>query len=534
LPFSHEIGRRARVIKLSKLHAYCKKGKIGNLREFKNSEEIILEIYLWLHVLCFCVGGYHVKGLIILPILILFAAYLAYRELNEKPKKNLEVGTGFMSLDKSIYKEEHEFVLVNPSEFKDRDIKFYDKEQKKFSEIGCKFIGDVEDLALLNKTPKIRTFIRVMASKDGDFSLGIYDATPKGYYLLISFIFGMLPLKHIDIESEFEDGHFIITTTSPKTPISQPESISTLYVSRKLPVQKMIAIHMNEVSTYLKKTNSRLIKFYSLNDVIGSQKRQVKLKKDYRDNIGYDLTKTEREEFEKGLLTVIAKINKWAMAQELRHVNTIYVNPDRFGDPIAQIADWKPVKYGRNKFSSYKLLKVNSKRVEIKTTTESIISSLAFTLTGIGFMVYFISIVNRFKMTTGIIIALLVALIMTSISGSSVHSKMFPVVFDKQMGYVWKRRRPQGRLMNKEANKNYVRLELIHALQIIPEYHRMAESDDYYSYDLNLVLKNGDRIYIVGHYERQELVANARFLAEFLEVPIWNAATDLDFICNDI
>ena len=50
-------------------------------------------------------------------------------------------------------------------------------------------------------------------------------------------------------------------------------------------------------------------------------------------------------------------------------------------------------------------------------------------------------------------------------------------------------------------------------------------SSRYYSYELNLVLKDGTRLNVVDHGGKSLLNANAETLAQFLNVPVWDATS---------
>ncbi len=69
----------------------------------------------------------------------------------------------------------------------------------------------------------------------------------------------------------------------------------------------------------------------------------------------------------------------------------------------------------------------------------------------------------------------------------------------------------------------------IGAIQLIREYIRGNESN-YYSYELNLVCLNGERINIVDHGALRKLREDALILANYLSVPIWDA---IDFRLPD-
>ena len=69
---------------------------------------------------------------------------------------------------------------------------------------------------------------------------------------------------------------------------------------------------------------------------------------------------------------------------------------------------------------------------------------------------------------------------------------------------------------------HFAGLEDIHALQLISEYCRGSKRS-YYSYELNLVLRNGRRINVMDHGDSEKLREDAKTLSQFLEKPLWDA-----------
>ena len=59
-------------------------------------------------------------------------------------------------------------------------------------------------------------------------------------------------------------------------------------------------------------------------------------------------------------------------------------------------------------------------------------------------------------------------------------------------------------------------------MQLVSEYCRGNKSS-FYSYELNLVLANGRRINVVDHGNIESLQKDARTLAAFLDIPVWDA-----------
>jgi len=207
--------------------------------------------------------------------------------------------------------------------------------------------------------------------------------------------------------------------------------------------------------------------------------------------------------------------------QNLRSIQNAF-DPSQFGDPIATQTDWRPARGGGSNFRTYKLVKVNPNRVEFKTTIGAIIFSLIFALPGMGLIILLIPNVDWSSLTPGNIIPLLLGLIFASLGGYMFCAQMRPIVFDKQEGFFWKKRKPQAEMLTNEATAKYVRLELVHTLQIVAEYIS-GKNGGYNSYELNLVLKNGNRINVVDHGKRNKLAEDAGVLAEFLGIPVWDA-----------
>ncbi len=97
-----------------------------------------------------------------------------------------------------------------------------------------------------------------------------------------------------------------------------------------------------------------------------------------------------------------------------------------------------------------------------------------------------------------------------------------PIVFDKCSGLYWKGRTRHGLPPKPGELKQSALLSEVHALQLIPEWVRGSENS-YYSYELNLVLNDCRRLNVVDHGGRRCIREDAEFLAQFLDVPVWDA-----------
>lgn len=83
-----------------------------------------------------------------------------------------------------------------------------------------------------------------------------------------------------------------------------------------------------------------------------------------------------------------------------------------------------------------------------------------------------------------------------------------PMVFDRQSGTFW-----QGYRQVKTGNNNL--LSRIYAIQVKPGFDRLG------GYELNLVMTDRSRINLMEHRCDKILKGNAKRLAAFLDVPIW-------------
>jgi hypothetical protein len=86
-------------------------------------------------------------------------------------------------------------------------------------------------------------------------------------------------------------------------------------------------------------------------------------------------------------------------------------------------------------------------------------------------------------------------------------------VFDKTTSSFSK-----GRKKAEHASSN---IDSIHAIQLIAKIIRGKNS--YYCYELNLILKNAERINIISHSNKKRIRADAKTLSEFLAIPVWDA-----------
>lgn len=200
-------------------------------------------------------------------------------------------------------------------------------------------------------------------------------------------------------------------------------------------------------------------------------------------------------------------------------------DPSCFDDPIAMQTDWTPAKGGGANFGTHKLVEVNSHRMEFRASIGAMLFYLIFLLVGLGVMIGFGAArlsAGEFSFNTDTIVPLLIGLVFATAGGCLLYFGTAPIVFDTKKESFWKGRRGPDEVSGRDSLKHFAELDDIHALQLIKEYCR-SDKTSYYSYELNLVLKNGKRINVVDHGNEGKLRDDADTLAAFLDKPIWDA-----------
>ena len=74
-----------------------------------------------------------------------------------------------------------------------------------------------------------------------------------------------------------------------------------------------------------------------------------------------------------------------------------------------------------------------------------------------------------------------------------------------------------------DDSKSPTRISSVHAIQIIPAYRASPDSGGY-SFEINLVLKNGERINVMDHGNKDAIDHDTHILEECLGVPVWESS----------
>jgi hypothetical protein len=188
----------------------------------------------------------------------------------------------------------------------------------------------------------------------------------------------------------------------------------------------------------------------------------------------------------------------------------------KFNDLLATKTEWTPVKSGGFNFRAQKLIAINANRVEIRVTKGYRFFSLFFIALGAAFIIY--------KFGEGFSLDLIFSLIFIVAGILMLYFGATPIIFDKSKGCFWKDCKEPDEMSGQDKTQNFAHLEDINAIQIISEWCKGdGRMPGYYSYELNLVLKDARRINVMDHGNVKKLRKEARVLSEFLGKPIWDS-----------
>ena len=193
-------------------------------------------------------------------------------------------------------------------------------------------------------------------------------------------------------------------------------------------------------------------------------------------------------------------------------------DPASLNDEVAMKTQWTPEKSGGTNICTHGLQIVSSGRVEFKTRTTALLFPAIFMVAGLGAGIG-MTIGGLQKDITMLYFGIPFGTIFFLVGFFILRSFMMPRVFDIDTGYYWKGR--QSPNMNSSKNEQCL-LEDIHAIQLLREYCR-GDKSSYYSYELNLVLNDGSRLNVVDHGKLSLIQEDAQKLAQFLNVPVWDA-----------
>ena len=186
------------------------------------------------------------------------------------------------------------------------------------------------------------------------------------------------------------------------------------------------------------------------------------------------------------------------------------LDPACFDDALALQIDWTPLVRGGNNFCTH--------RARLRKGLMA--STLTFEVTPLVMLVCSAIVLFGVVMSIG-------HLLVTPSVAQAPLMAIAPLAFSGMAGYfIWHMRRLQ--VCFDQANQVFIQrgratpLREVHSLQLLREFVR-GNKNSYDSYELNLVCRDGRRLNVTDHGALHAIRDDARTLAGYLRVPIWDA-----------
>lgn len=198
------------------------------------------------------------------------------------------------------------------------------------------------------------------------------------------------------------------------------------------------------------------------------------------------------------------------------------VDLEQFNDPVAMSCGWSELKANPANFTTHMIFKKNDGSLIYKPTIKVKIFGSAFIMMGIGLLyTYFISLVPR-------LIILVIGLVFLIVGLIIIIQNMTPLGFDskKRIYYRGNKSKKSSKNINSENAQPFTD---IHAIQLITKVGEISDNESqakyFYIYELNLVLNNSNRIYVMAYVNPQQALSDAKLISKLLDIPIWNSIT---------
>ncbi len=193
-------------------------------------------------------------------------------------------------------------------------------------------------------------------------------------------------------------------------------------------------------------------------------------------------------------------------------------------DPLAEKVDWSPMASGGNSYRTHALRTVSSGRMEFQVGVRVRLARYLFLALGGGYLVLLL-MMDRVIRKGGFDLAFVVVMLfmgqMIFFQLWQLMHRIQPVVIDKDVGFWWKGSISPGQDESLLKKGKAGTLSDIHAVQLILKNVRFGKQS-FESVELNLVSHDGSRFHLVDHRDKS-LVEDAGCLADFLDVPLWDA-----------
>lgn len=194
------------------------------------------------------------------------------------------------------------------------------------------------------------------------------------------------------------------------------------------------------------------------------------------------------------------------------------VDPSVFKHPLALQTKWTRLKWGGLNFQSHAMQRTDNGNLVFTPTWKSYAIGIGFSsfMLLVAFMPLFIGegVSSPFSLLMPFLSMVLIYVVL-------LRKLFFKSTFDFLNGVYWKRIREPGSLANIEKKRSLAYITDIGAVQVLRERVQVRHGS-YHSYELNLVLKDGSRLNVVDHRNKEAIWKEASQLAKRLGVPLWD------------
>lgn len=194
----------------------------------------------------------------------------------------------------TVFQPRHTVRKVELASFKHLDHTYYEETTRALEREGFRPIADIENTTLSEVYPHNRTALRLFLHREELASAACYNMRFTGWMRFITWIL-RLPrdIRVVEIETEFDDGSFVSTTTAVDNHLDPEPGIVQSKFDPSTPIPTLVRTHFGAVARYrTERPDATPLRLTSYNDLLASQDRQQELKSEYRRQIGF-LTEAE-------------------------------------------------------------------------------------------------------------------------------------------------------------------------------------------------------------------------------------------------
>ena len=208
-------------------------------------------------------------------------------------------------------------------------------------------------------------------------------------------------------------------------------------------------------------------------------------------------------------------------------------------DELIDKVEWTPLKKGGRADKTHRLIKVSDDRMEYRLSASKTFNHLFMVLFGIGIILFslfgdgmeFGQSKSMVILISGVIVTLVSFLIFIIVSKKT--------NLDKNHLAMWKGNLEPSLTKDATTLKEFHSLEGLHAIQVIKEKasapgslnqqgNGFSSNRSFYSYEINLVFKNTERVNLVDFEDIKSIKKQASILAGFFNIPLWSIIKEED------